>query len=129
MKKIVYLVSGFLFPNLVFAQQKPDSTGGKPHYPDVPYSVLTDKEWSRTFLLLVFIIVVIAFIHWARWNKNNPIGEKTYGNMMTLALTIGAMAVFVTAGYDSTQLQAPFGIIGTLVAYLLGQKASSKKSE
>lgn len=132
MKKNVLFLFGLFAP--MFAQAQTHDTirikDDKSLYPEAAsYSVLTDKEFFHALVLLPFILTIIFAIYKAQQSEKNPISEKVYSNMMTLTLTIGSLMIFIIAGHNSEQLQTPFGIIGTLVAYLLGQQSKTSKIE
>lgn len=69
----------------------------------------------------LFLIVFIGFIAL----KKNTEWDRELTRMITVLLVIIAGLVLITAGYNDQQIAPMFGLLGTMVGYILGKSSPS----
>jgi hypothetical protein len=88
---------------------------------------LTDRNFKLSVGILVFgfaIIIVISVLV-----LKSRIESDILMKIVTVVVASTSSLFLVVAGYSTEQIAPAFGLLGTLVGYLLGQKDSEKNKE
>lgn len=82
-------------------------------------SILADREFWTSIIVLIFAYFVLKLI--VQKIEINNLDANSYVKLMLLVLIILSTWFLVAAGWDNSQLAPAFGILGTIVGYLLGK--------
>jgi hypothetical protein len=89
---------------------------------------LASKMIQLTWGILGFALLLVVFIGVISLKK--PTGwDRELTRILTVILVIIAGLVLITAGYTDQQVAPMFGLLGTLVGYILGRSTSSSSDE
>ncbi|MCK1381171.1 hypothetical protein IVB33_30230 [Bradyrhizobium sp. 24] len=79
----------------------------------------TPYEFWLTTLIMLFGLVVIAMLLWfGRRGNNRP---EEMARHVIVVFVVSAALILVTAGYSNDQIAPAFGLLGTIVGYVLGR--------
>lgn len=107
--------------------QAPGGTTDPPNVTSAPPSqataaTATGPEYVLSSAVLVFGLFVVGVVVWVIL-KNHHTWDDASFRALTLPLVIFSGLFLITAGYDENQVAPMFGLLGTLVGYILGQRA------
>ncbi|MBC8356891.1 MAG: hypothetical protein H8E66_33385 [Planctomycetes bacterium] len=83
-------------------------------------------EYILSAFVLVFGVCILGFVFYVIYERHDEWDDASF-KAMTVPLVIFAGLFLVTAGYDRDQMAPMFGLLGTLIGYVLGQNAAGKE--
>jgi flagellar basal body-associated protein FliL len=89
--------------------------------------ILSEREIYLSIIVILFgLILVILTVYIAHGNNRGWDQEAT--RIFSFSVVITAGLFLMTAGYDSEQVAPMFGLLGTIVGYLLGKSSPKQES-
>lgn len=77
--------------------------------------------------ILAFGLVLIAFTGFVALKKNSGWNQEAT-RIFAVSIIVTAGLFLITAGYSDQQIAPMFGLLGTIVGYLLGKSPSGEQS-
>jgi hypothetical protein len=108
-------------PTMAGTSDPSDEEPGENPVPSMAERMNFAKEMSRyvlAFGLVLSLFTGIIALYTKGWNRDAT-------NVFTVTIIITAGLFLMTAGYSSEQIAPMYGLLGTIVGYLLGKTRSS----
>lgn len=122
-KIAAYSVICILVPSLSMAQETPQIVDDNPsdNAGNVvyPVSLLTDKEFWLSVIILVFGTITIFLVY--RLFHNPSLKTEEVTRTYTVILIIIGTLLLISAGFSNEQIAPALGLFGTIAGYLLGR--------
>lgn len=110
-------------PDLPTSQQAPASHATSTS----PDGQLVGPEYVLCTAVLIFGVTVVGFVMFVMLRRNLTWDDASF-KAMTLPLVVFSGLFLITAGYDQHQVAPMFGLLGTLVGYILGRQSNDGRS-
>jgi hypothetical protein len=79
----------------------------------------TPYEFWLTVLIVLFGLTVVVLLLW--FSRRTDVRPEEVGRSVIVIFVITAGLILVTAGYSNDQIAPAFGLLGTIVGYVLGR--------
>ncbi|WP_138481508.1 hypothetical protein [Dyadobacter bucti] len=88
-------------------------------------NLISDRNLLLTMVILSFGLIIIGIC--ALLVRMDKLDEPSFLKAVTISIACTSSLILVVAGYSTEQIAPAFGLLGTLVGYLLGQKTNNSK--